>query len=669
MTQTQTICPFLGLAGDRTLVRSGPDTAHRCYAQQPAGAPDLPYQAAICMGEAHGGCPFFLAPALPLAPPPARTRAAELVGRYRLLLWGALAALLIAVSALYALDVRRGTQDARTAPNTEAPTLTPAPRAEAITAQPPTVAVQPSPTRFSTPTPEPGGRVLTLAPKAGEAGWWSSNEARGNHLGDSFLYAGYTEGQAFIAALRFELDQAPRGAPIRSAVLRLMGLKADRFVPESGGAWTVQLLPDGALPDFARADFQALFNVPAAVTLFPTLFPADLAVGNVNLLPLDGAAQAWLAEQITAGAPAIIARITGPGGGDTLFAWDSGAGPATAGEAPQLVLGFGPAPATPPPLPTEAVIVATLTATPANILTVAAEAWTATAVAQTTGTATPLPYRAVTPTPSPANLATVQARALLLGLPPVVPSTLTPANEATAAAEALYATAAAFLTGTPTSPPANAVTPVIIVPTAQPENVLTLVAHVLQATADAAEFGTATPWPYNATLATPTPPWLVIFPPANAATAQAQSAYATAAALVFGTATPLPPNAATPTPPGYQTPVPTGTPAPPLPAACPDPRAQIAAPSAGQAVGKIVIVSGTAVHAAFRDYVLEYAPGADATSGYVEFGRGEQPVSGRRLGVLDAAGLPPGVYTLRLTVIDQGGAALPPCSVPITLIR
>ncbi len=666
MTQPNAFCPFLGLAGDRTLVRSAPDAAHRCYAQQPLGAPDIAYQAAVCMAGAHADCPFFRAPA-PSGPPPgpaSRKQPAQPAGRYRLLLWGALAVLLIAVIAVYARDALP--QPRATLPtSTATPLPAPTPLAEPATAQPPAAAPLPSPTRFTTPTPEPGGRVLALAPKAGEAGWWTSSEARGNHLGDSFLYAGYTEGQAFISAMRFDLGQAPRGAAIRSAVLRLVGLKADRFAPAAGGVWTVQLLAADALPDFARAEFQALFNAPAAVTLFPTLFPADLAVGGANVLALDGAAQAWLVEQITAGTGAVIARITGPGGGDTLFAWDSGAGPATAGEAPQLVISFGPPPATPPPLPTEAVIVATLTPTPANILTVAAEAWTATAVAQSIGTATPLPYRVVTPTPSPANLATVQARALLLGLPPVVPHTPTPANEATAAAQAAYATAIAYLTGTPTPPPTNAVTPIVIVPTAQPENVLTLVAHILQATADAAEFGTPTPWPYNAILATPTPPWLVIFPPANEATAQAQSAYATAVAQVFGTYTPLPPNAATPTPPGFQAPPPTATPPPPLPARCPDPRAQIAAPGQGQAVGPTVIVSGTAAGA----YLLEYAAGADAASDYVEFFRGEQAVTGRRLGVLDAAALPGGAYTLRLTVFDAAGAALPSCSVVMTLVR
>ena len=119
--------------------------------------------------------------------------------------------------------------------------------------------------------------------------------------------------------------------------------------------------------------------------------------------------------------PSVIFRIVGPAGGeDTLFAWDSGTGPATRGNAPQLVLGLGAPPATPPPLSTEQVIVATLTPTPANVMTAAADSLTATAVATSAGTPTPLPYRAVTPTPLPGNLATDPGAGVAAGLPPLV---------------------------------------------------------------------------------------------------------------------------------------------------------------------------------------------------------------------------------------------------------
>jgi hypothetical protein len=391
---------------------------------------------------------------------------------------------------------------------------------------------------------------LALAPKAGDAGWWTSGEGRGNHLGDSYLYAGYFNGQAFVAAARFELGRIARGAPIREATLRLTGLRADRFRPEAGGVWQVQLLAGDAVKEFARADFQTLFNATAGVTLFPAFYPADLGENRVQELRLDAGARAWLAGQVVNGAPVVIARIIGPAGGDTLFAWDSGSGPASAGNGPQLILNLGPAPATPPPLPTQVVIIATLTPTPANVLTAAANVWTATA-ARAAGGATPTPYRIVTPTPVPANLATAQALGFAQGLPAIVVATLTPANAATATYQALYATAVAVTTGTFTPIPTNAVTPIVVIPTLVPENVVTAAAQVLAATAQAAEVGTATPLPFNAVIATVTPRPIVVTntpAPANYATAVSQAAYATAMALIVGTFTPLPPNAVIATP-------------------------------------------------------------------------------------------------------------------------
>ncbi len=382
--------------------------------------------------------------------------------------------------------------------------------------------------------------------------------------------------------MRFDVGRVPRGAPIRQAVLRLTGLRDDRLNRPAGGQWSVQLLAGDALKDFARADFQALLNAPAAVTLLPTLFAADLNANAENTWTFDPAGRAWLQEQIAAGATSIIARIVGPlGGEDTLFAWDSGAGPATRGAGPVLNLALGPAPATPPPLPSQPVLVVTLTPTPANVLTAAADRLTATAIGRTTGTATPWPYRLVTPTPTAANLATAQALGVALGRPPIVIFTPTPANAATATANAVYATAVAVTTGTFTPVPTNAVTPPVIEPTPQPENIATAAAQVLAATAQAREIGTATPLPFGALIATvtPRPPLLIATPtPANYATAVAYQVYATAVAVTTGTFTPVPANAVTPTPAPSATPLPllleitagpTPTPTPTVPAQLP----------------------------------------------------------------------------------------------------
>ncbi len=593
-------CPYLGMAADRGLTSVNPTHSHRCYAQRPPGEPDLAYQAEFCLTARHVSCAFYAA--APAAGEPARnaeaSRSREPRGRWpRVLLWAGLTLALIAVVFFYWLDLsgrgvslfdRGGAQaDAPLVQQLPAAATETIPAAEAVpaTATPAAVAqrVIAEATRFSTPTAEPGGRIMALEPAAGEAGWWSSEEARGNHLGDSYLHAGYYQGQAFVAAARFNLAQVPRGAAIREAILRITGLESNRLDPASGGSWTLQLLADSSLPDYARANFQQVFNAPAAATLFPTLYPADLDRGNVNVLPLDATARAWLEQQVLDAVPGVIVRIIGPGGGDTLFAWDSGSGPASFGEGPQLLLNLAAPPPTAPPLPTEAVIVATLTPTPENVMTAAAEAWTATAVAITTGTATPLTYRAVTPTPSPANLATLQANALLAGLPPIVPHTPTPANEATATVDALIAAAYAFLTGTPTATPVDAVTPIVITPTPRPQNIMTQAAHYVMATRDAIAAPDPTPWPYNAIIATLTPTPVVITytpPPANRATAAYQEAMATAVALIVGTYTPLPPNAVTPTPTGAVIQPPPTLDLLPLPATAAPPTATAAPPAA-----------------------------------------------------------------------------------------
>ena len=461
----------------------------------------------------------------------------------RMLLRSSLRAGMIAVLLLLMAGVLTGCALEPT-PVIKLPTPTP----ENITATPLIPTSTPSATILpptSTPTPEPGSRTLVLTPKAGDVGWWASNDSRGGHVGDSFLYAGYFDDEVFASAIRLDLRQVPRGAPIRDAVLHLTGLQEDRLSPSAdNGAWTVQFLPPEEFNDFARGDFQSLFNAPVAVTLFPILSAGDLAANRENSLSLDASAREWLGRQVVDGVDSILLRITGPvGGTPSLFAWDSGSGPMTAGAGPQLVLNLGAAPATPPPLPSRPFIVATLTPTPANVLTVAADMLSATALAQE-GTMTPQPYDLVTPTP-------------LLG-PVVITSTPVSENDATATIQAAYATAVAMTTGTFTPIPTNAVTPVVIMPTPVPENVLTAAVRMLAVTAEAARVGTPTLLPFNAVIATVTPGPVVATStprPLNAATARAIAAYATAEAITTGTPT-RSPRIVTPTPPPPTPPTP-----------------------------------------------------------------------------------------------------------------
>lgn len=144
-----------------------------------------------------------------------------------------------------------------------------------------------------------------------------------------------------------------------------------------------------------------------------------------------------------------------------------------------------------------------------------------------------------------------------------------------------------------------------------------------------------------------------------------------------------PPTAAPPTPtpiPPTPTPVsPSPTPIPPSPTpeavvaapSCPDSRAVITAPGVNQVVSGIVPVRGTATHEQFDYYKLEFAPGANAEGGYVWFD-GVQPgsqvtVSGGVLGNFNSGAVANGVYTIRLTVVDQTGNYPPPCRVTISV--
>jgi hypothetical protein len=431
---------------------------------------------------------------------------------------------------------------------------------------PPVALPSPSPTSEATPLPPeqptnapdappaptepPAGRLIASIPAAVDVIWWDSQDNVRNHIGDSFLYAGFSENSALLSAVRFDLSRIPRGAPILAADVELVGLREDRLRPEAGGSWSAQLLAQNALPDFRAADFQAASTAPAAANLLPTLFPADLSAGRPNTWQLDPSSLDWLEQQLLAGATEVWLRITGPTGGDeTLFAWDGGYGPATRGARPKLSVYIDQPPDTPPPLPTEPVIIGTQPATPRNVFTAAANALTATAVAAEGGTPTPA-LRFLTATPVAQNVATAQAIASLYSLPPIVALTPPPANEATATAEASFATAVAIATGTYTPTPENAVTPFVVIPTPIPANVSTAAVQILTVTARDLALGTPTSLPYNAVLATltPTPVLLTATPrPINAATVAALSNYATAVAMTTGTFTPQPVRAITPT--------------------------------------------------------------------------------------------------------------------------
>jgi hypothetical protein len=125
------------------------------------------------------------------------------------------------------------------------------------------------------------------------------------------------------------------------------------------------------------------------------------------------------------------------------------------------------------------------------------------------------------------------------------------------------------------------------------------------------------------------------------------------------------------TPPAQTTPTAeapvTPTPAPPPIAAAPvcDERGNITAPGNGATVNGVFTLVGTATHDAFNFYKVEFAPGANATSGFTYLADGRGPVFGGALASVDTRGFGNGPWTFQLTVVDQTGNYPEPCRVTV----
>jgi hypothetical protein len=541
------ICPHLGLAEDREACFSYPEAAHLCFAASRAAPISLEHQAVFCLGQKYLTCPRFVEPS-PEAPVVDMPEGPEPESAPRHLLRAAIAAGVILLFGVLFIIYYTGILfgPAPSAPVAEEPIATATPSPTAILTPTPAVAAS-SPTLSPTaplPTPTfaaaPGDQMYTLSPNAADIGWVSSGEDRGNHFGDSFLYAGVFRGDVYQAAFQFDLSSLPRGAPIHYAAMQLTGLRDDRLGED--GAWALRLLDVDTDQDWRRHSFQEIFNAGVLQTLSPILGVENLMAGETYLFELSPAQISILEERISKDqAPRASFRMDGPlTGGDNLFAWDSGHGPKSAGGKVTLILSMGQPPATSPPYD---YVVVTSTPTPENVLTAAA------IVLQMTADATHIG----TPTPAPLNIATATRIPEYL----VVVPTPTPENEATARAADARATAEALTTGTPTPLPADAVTatpvpsatptPTYILITATPtaESVFAAATLSAEATARALQWGAPTPLPPNwatplVVTSTPTP--------ANAATAQLLAAMAAAQAFTTGTPTATPANMVTATP-------------------------------------------------------------------------------------------------------------------------
>jgi hypothetical protein len=105
------------------------------------------------------------------------------------------------------------------------------------------------------------------------------------------------------------------------------------------------------------------------------------------------------------------------------------------------------------------------------------------------------------------------------------------------------------------------------------------------------------------------------------------------------------------------------------PAACPDPNRRITAPGINEVVSGNVAVRGTANHLNFDYYKVEVGPGANPQEWTVVGQLHRAPVSGGLLETFNSAAYPPGVYTLRLVIVDNTGNFPEPCQVTISVQR
>lgn len=613
-------CPHLGVENDPSVRLSYPAQGHVCYAPAERGGfqPDLVHQQSHCLSTNHRQCVHYRQAKRAQqakqqragkktstrnpkgkAPPPAR------LSPVRLALWTAIAlaaaVVLWQVARLLTAPASPVSQVGATptAVTNVAPTLvvqavmpTPDPGFVTSTPTPPDAATTAPASELLKEIPTPvvsnGDLFFNLTADASAVGWVGSNEARGNHLGDSFLHAGTIEDQIFHSIVQFDLSRVPRGAPIRSASLVFSGLDDSRLDRTGNGVWQLRWLDPLINKDWSQQNFQSIHNASVLQTVLPVLGAAKLAPFALNEFIFDDAQRAALQQTLLDNRLQVAFRLDGPeGSGDNLFTWDSGYGPGSRAAAPSLRIITGPAPATPPPIPAEDYLVVTSTPTPANVLTAAAQLQAVTALVQTVGTLTPTPIFQVTATATPENALTADAQRLMQGLPLVITPTSAPQNVLTAQYESLVATAVALTTGTWTPLPSDYVTAtpsatlVVVTNTPTAASIQALLNRVIAEATRTATAGPPTPLP--AWVVTATPTRTPVPTPGNEQTAQARVILVTIEAIIYGTSTPTPTRTptGTPTPPVTATPTATtgpGTPtaqratATPTPTITPTPR-------------------------------------------------------------------------------------------------
>jgi len=113
-----------------------------------------------------------------------------------------------------------------------------------------------------------------------------------------------------------------------------------------------------------------------------------------------------------------------------------------------------------------------------------------------------------------------------------------------------------------------------------------------------------------------------------------------------------------------ETPAPTVTAAPPL-SICPHPDVQITSPGMDAVLNGPVQILGTANIPNFQYYKVEVGPGENPTSWSIFSDIHKSRIAGGLLDIWDPSAYPPGVYKLRLTVVDNTGNYPLPCEVRV----
>ncbi len=308
---------------------------------------------------------------------------------------------------------------------TRLPTLTPIPSAT------PTLTPSPIPTLepLTIPSPPSDGMVLTFSPNPDRTGWIGSQEL-GPHWRDRNLHSGRLQGQAIVSLVQFDLRSLPPGSKILFAALELNGRNARSL--GKAGEWKLELVDGQGADRWDEADYDTVVKTKSLSTLGSSLSSSHLAAGATNRFVFTSDQLKLLQNQLDVGT--VNLRLQGPAeGSDNLFTWDAGPGP---GE-PTLYVVTVPA----------SFVVITVTPTPENVYAAATVAARGTEQARQFGTPTPFPRSVATATPGGTNVAQV-----------VVTNVPAPQNQWTATAQAAYATAVAYTTGTFTPTPPNFIT-------------------------------------------------------------------------------------------------------------------------------------------------------------------------------------------------------------------